>query len=137
MTTKRPVYHASDFWMRLEEAIGDQFETFNQNTVAKHLRIQASAVHLWYRGLGQPKLKQALKLARDGGVCVEWLLDGTKPKYRISKDPTLRELFEVCEQLDPKGDARKVVLRMAHNELLAQQALERQEAERLQRVKRA
>lgn len=137
MTTKRPIYPASAFWKRLEEAIGSQFESFNQNTLADYLRIQPSAVALWYRGPGLPKLKTAIKLARDGGVSVDWLLSGAKPKYLISKSPVIRELFEICEQLDPQGEALTVLLRQARNELLAQTELQRLEIERQQRIKRA
>lgn len=137
MTTKRPIYSASPFWKRLEEAIGSQFDGFSQNTLAKHLKIQPSAVALWYRGRGLPKLKTAIDLARDGGVCVDWLLSGTKPKYPISRNPVVRELFEICEQLDPQGEALTALLRQARHELLAQTEMERLEMERQQRIKRA
>ncbi len=138
MTTRRPTYTASSFWKRLEEAIGAQFKNgLNQNSLAEHLHIQPSAVALWYRGPGLPKLKTAIKLARDGGVCVDWLLSGAKPKYPISRQPLIRELFEICEQLDPKGEALGVLLRQARNELLAQTEMERIETERQQRIKRA
>lgn len=131
--SRRPRATASAFWSRLEEAIGKQYPDFNTNSLAKDLGIRQSAVYRWYEGPGLPELHRIADFARKGGVCVEWLINGTKPKHPISKDPTLRELFEVCEQLDPKGDGRAQVLRMARNELLAQTELDRQEAERQKR----
>lgn len=131
--SRRPRAPASAFWSRLEEAIGKQYSDFNTNSLAKDLGLRQSAVYRWYDGTALPELHRVADFARKGGVCVEWLINGTKPKHPISKDPTLRELFELCEQIDPTGDGRAQVLRMARNELLAQTELERQEAERQKR----
>lgn len=130
MSRRRPEATASAFWKRLEEAIGKQYPDFNTNSLAADLKIRQSAVYRWYVGPGLPEVHRIAKFARKGGVCVEWLINGTKPKHPISNDPTLRELFEVCEQLDPKGDGRAQVLRTARNELLAQTELQRMEAEK-------
>jgi hypothetical protein len=131
--SRRPRATASPFWLRLDEAIGQQFTDFNTNSLAKYLGIRQSAVYRWYEGPGLPELHRIADFARKGGVCVEWLINGTKPKHPISKDPTLRELFELCEQLDPQADGRQQVLRTARNELLAQTELQRQEAEQRKR----
>lgn len=117
--SRTPTYPASDFWNRLEEAIGKNYESFNANAVAVRLKMSQGTVHRWYRGTGFPELALAIRLARQGGVCVEWLLTGVKPKYPISKDPLLRELFDICEALQPEG--RMSTLKHARGELLQQQ----------------
>lgn len=127
---KRPVLPASDFWRRLEEAIGPQFENFNTNSLAKDLGMSQGTIHYWYLGKYLPELNTAVKLAKRGGVCVEWLISGARPKYPISKNPVLRELFEICEQINPKGEGHQQVLRTARHELMAQKEIERQEDER-------
>lgn len=124
---RRVEYPASEFWVRLEEAIGDHYPEFNPSALARKLRMSQGTIHTWYLGNGLPKLKRALQLAREGGVCVDWLLNGVKPKYAISKSPEIRELVDVCEQLG--ADGLQVILRNARNELLAQRELERQQAE--------
>jgi transcriptional regulator with XRE-family HTH domain len=133
MSTKPTTYDPSPFWVRLEEAIGRFYRPFNANNLAVKLGMRQSAVNRWYIGRGKPSMELALEFARKGGVHVEWLLTGAKPKHPISKDPLLRELFELCEQLDASGDGRQQVLRAARNELLAQTELQRQEAERQKR----
>ncbi len=135
--SKRARVTASAFWVRLEEAIGRFYpQGFNANSLATALDLNYNAVYRWYTGPGLPELHRVAEFARKGGVCIDWLVNGTKPKHPISKSPTLRELFEVCEQLeqlDPKGESSKMVLRTARNELLAQTELLRQETERLKR----
>lgn len=117
--SRTPQYPASDFWRRLEEAIGENYENFNANALADRLDMSQGTIHRWYVGTGLPELKLALRLAKQGGVNVHWLLDGVKPKYPISKDPLLRELFDTCEQLDPARRAQ--VLENARGQLLLQQ----------------
>lgn len=116
--SRTPQYPASAFWSRLEEAIGKNYESFNANALATRLDMSQGTIHRWYLGKGLPELQLAIRLAKQGGVCVEWLLTGTKPKHPISKDPLLRELFEICEELQPDG--RQAVLRNARGELLQQ-----------------
>lgn len=116
--SRTPTYPPSDFWKRLEEAIGKNYENFNANSLATRLKMSQGTVHRWYRGIGFPELELAIRLAKQGGVCVEWLLTGAKPKHPISKDPMLRELFAICEQLQPAG--RMSTLKHARGELLQQ-----------------
>lgn len=116
--SRTPTYPPSEFWKRLEEAIGKNYENFNANALATRLEMSQGTVHRWYRGIGFPELELAIRLARQGGVCVEWLLTGAKPKHPISKDPLLRELFAICEQLQPGG--RMSTLKHARGELLQQ-----------------
>lgn len=118
---KRPSLPASPFWKRLEEALGDKpaWQPFNANYVATRLKKSQGSVHRWYTGQGYPELDQALALAKEGGVCIDWLLNAVKPKYPISKDPTLRRLLEICEDLPKEG--RSAVLRSAEGELLRKQ----------------
>lgn len=118
-TALRP---ASPFWARLEEALGEHpaYRPLNPNSLAKKLGMSQGSVYRWYTGEGKPELDKALKLSKDGGVSVDWLLNNVKPKYPLSKDPALRELLELCERLDPEG--RERILRAARGELLQQQA---------------
>jgi hypothetical protein len=118
---KRPSLPASAFWKRLEEALGDKpsWQPFNANNVAMRLKKSQGSVHRWYTGQGLPELQQALDLAKEGGVCIDWLLNAVKPKYPISKDLTLRKLVEICEDLKTEG--RAAVLRAAEGELLRKQ----------------
>lgn len=115
---KKTEHPPSAFWRRLSEALAgkSRWEPVNANNVANVLRMSQGSVHRWYKGEGLPELTTALDLAKEGGVCVDWLLNNVKPKYPISKDPILRELFETCEDLDEQ--ARKRVLRAARGELL-------------------
>lgn len=80
--------------------------------------MSQGSVYRWYDGTGFPELDKALRLAKDGGVCVDWLLNNVKPKHPISKDPILKELLEICEEMDAEG--RERVLRAARGELLQQ-----------------
>ncbi len=125
---RRAEYPASDFWQRLKEAIGKNYTEFTPSALARELKMSQGTIHSWYLGTGLPKLKRALELARQGSVCVDWLLNGVKPKYPVSKSPEIREIAELCEQLTPDG--LQLVLRNTRNELLAQRELERMEAER-------
>lgn len=111
---------ASAFWKRLEEALGNnpRYMPLNANSLATKLDKSQGTTYRWFDGTGLPELQQALDLAKDGGVCVDWLLNNVKPKYPISKDPILRELFELCEDLESAG--RERVLRAAKGELLQQ-----------------
>jgi hypothetical protein len=117
---KTAVYAPSPFWKRLEEALGEKWSPLNSNSLATKLSMSQGSVHRWYRGHGLPELATALYLAKEGGVCVDWLLNGVKPKHPISRDPVLRELFEICEDL--ADDGRQSVLRTARGELLQKQA---------------
>lgn len=116
---KSAVFTASPFWRRLDEAIGQKWAPFNANSVARRLEMSQGSVYRWFRGEGLPELQTAKDIAKEAGVCIDWLINGVKPKYPISKDPVLRELFEVCEDLDIAG--RERVLRAARGELLQQQ----------------
>lgn len=117
--SRNATFPASPFWRRLEEALGEKWAPLNPNSVATRLGMSQGSVYRWYRGEGLPELSKALDLAKEGGVCVDWLLNNVKPKYPISKDPVLRELFEVCEDLREEGRLR--VLRAARGELLQQE----------------
>jgi hypothetical protein len=118
---KKAIHPASAFWRRLEEALSnhDKWHPINANNVAGQLRMSQGSVYRWFRGEGLPELETALYLAKEAGVCVDWLLNGVKPKHPISRDPVLRELFEVCEELDE--DRRDQILSMAKGSLLLQQ----------------
>lgn len=83
----------------------------SQNGVAKLLGRSHSSVARWYHGEGLPELATCRKLAVKGGVSVDWLLTGRKPKYPISADPMLSRIMEVCIDLDQSGRAE--VLRFA------------------------
>lgn len=112
-------FQPSPFWRRLAEALGDRWAPLNPNSVATKLKMSQGSVYRWYRGEGFPELETALQLAKEGGVCVDWLLNNVKPKYPISRDPVLKELLEICEELHEDGRLR--VLRAARGELLQQQ----------------
>lgn len=116
---KTAVFAPSSFWRRLDDALGEKWAPLNPNSLAKRLDMSQGSVYRWFRGEGMPELDTALQLAKEGGVCVDWLLNNVKPKYPISKDPVLQELFEVCEELYEDGRLR--VLRNAKGELLQQQ----------------
>lgn len=107
----KTVLKPSAFWQRLDEALGEKWAPLNANSLAVRLEMSQGSTHRWYSGVGLPDIKIALELAKSGGVCVQWLLDGTKPKYPISKDPSIRELFDICEGLDEEG--RQFVLKAA------------------------
>jgi hypothetical protein len=121
---------ASPFWARLEEALGRHpaYQPFNANALSKKLSMSQGSVYRWYDGTGYPELETALKLAKDGGVCVDWLLNNVKPKHPISKDPVLKELLEICEEMDTEG--RERVLRAARGELLQQRGESRDDKEK-------
>lgn len=118
---KTAVHQASAFWKRLEEALAErkEWQPVNANHVATRLKMSQGSVYRWYRGVGMPELETALYLAKEAGVCVDWLLNNVKPKYPIAKDPALRELVQMCEELTEEG--RERVLRAARGELLQQQ----------------
>lgn len=124
---KTAVFAPSAFWRRLAEALGEKWQPMNPNSLAKRLGMSQGSVHRWYRGVGLPELQTALELSKEGGVCVDWLLNGVKPKYPISKDPVIRELFEICEELGEEG--RLAVLRAAKGERLQQMAEETSQAQ--------
>lgn len=115
---KTAVFAPSPFWKRLDEALGEKWRPLNSNSLATRLEMSQGSVHRWYRGVGLPELTTALHLAKEGGVCVDWLLNAVKPKHPISRDPILKELFEICEDLHE--DSRLRVLRAARGELLQQ-----------------
>lgn len=117
---KTAMFAPSPFWKRLDEALGEKWSPLNSNSLATRLGMSQGSVHRWYRGAGFPELPTALYLAKEGGVCVDWLLNAVKPKHPISRDPVLRELFEICEDLG--DDGRQAVLRTARGELLQKQA---------------
>lgn len=123
---RRPKQKPSPFWERLAGALGEKFSNetgleLNPNSLAKSswLRMSQGSVRRWFTGEGFPELDTAIELATRGGVCVEWLLTARKPKYPLSKDPVLRALFDVCEDLLPKG--REQVLHAATSELALQE----------------
>ena len=115
---RRPTLRPSDFWLRLEEILNGNpsWGPINPNNLATKLGMSQGSVHRWFTGTGKPEIDTALRFARIGGVHVEWLLDGKKPKFPISKNPALRELLEMCEGLDEEG--LKAVLRSAEGEQL-------------------
>jgi len=107
----------SPFWLRIEEALGDKsaYSPLNTNSIAKKLGLSQGTTYRWFTGEGFPELKLALQMAKDGGVCVDWLLNNVKPKHPISRDPLLRELLETCEDLPP--GSRERILHAAKGEL--------------------
>jgi hypothetical protein len=131
--SKTAIFAPSAFWKRLAEALGEKWHPLNSNSLATRLGMSQGSVHRWYRGSGLPELQTALYLSKEGGVCVDWLLNAVKPKHPISKDPVLRELLEICEDLGEEG--RWAVLRAAKGELLQKQATD--EADSHSRPKRA
>jgi hypothetical protein len=110
----------SAFWQRLTEAWSEQDLPTSQNGVAQKLKMSQGSVGRWFHGEGLPELETCIDIADRGRVCVEWLLTGRLPKYPISRDPVIREIFETCEALDQAG--RTAVLRAARGELLQKQA---------------
>lgn len=110
---------ASSFWLRLEEAVGHKYAPFNPNHLASRLTMSQGTTHRWYTGTGFPEMALAKRFAEEGGVCVDWLLNGTRPKHPISKDPVLRELFEICDQLEPAH--RRAILHAAQGEMALQE----------------
>lgn len=127
----KTILEPSKFWLRLEEALGEKWAPLNPNSVAKRLkssmsttgRMSQGSVHRWFTGHGLPELATALYMSKEAGVCVDWLLNNVKPKYPISNDPVLKELFETCEDLtDPQ--ARDRVLECARGELSKQRELQ-------------
>lgn len=117
--TKKAEMPASAFWIRLTDSLPRDWGQVNPNNLATRLHMSQGSIYRWYTGEGLPETKTALQLAKAGGVCLDWLLNNVKPRYPISKDPILRELFEVCEDLDE--EARLRILRMARGEALQKQ----------------
>lgn len=112
----------SAFWRRISEAWEEQELPTSQNGIAQKLKMSQGSVARWYHGEGLPELETAIDIAERGRVCVDWLLTGRAPKYPLSKDPLIRELFEICDQLTDTG--RRALLRAARGELLQKQAEE-------------
>lgn len=117
--SRTAVFRPSALWNRLEEALGEKWAPLNPNSLAVRLGMSQGSVYRWYRGQSFPEMDTALYLAKEGGVCVDWLLNNVKPKHPIAKDPVLRELLEICEDLHAEGRMR--VLRTARGELMQQQ----------------
>ena len=88
--------------------------------------MSQGSVGRWYHGEGFPEMDTCIELAERGRVCVDWLLTGRLPKYPISRDSAMREIFETCQALD--DDGRTAVLRAARGELLQKQAADIAEA---------
>jgi transcriptional regulator with XRE-family HTH domain len=128
---RRSESEPSPFWRRLAEAWAEQDLPVSQNGIATKMNMSQGSVARWYHGEGLPELDTAIKLAERGRVCVDWLLTGRLPKYPISRDPVLREIFEICLQLEEPG--RTAVLRTARGELLQKQAEELEQAKVRQR----
>jgi hypothetical protein len=110
----------SAFWERLTEAWSEQELPTTQNGVATKLKMSQGSVGRWYHDEGLPELETCIDIAERGRVCVDWLITGRAPKYPISRDPVIREIFEICDALDETG--RTAVLRAARGELLQKQA---------------
>jgi transcriptional regulator with XRE-family HTH domain len=121
----------SPFWRRLAEAWSEQELPTSQNGIAQKLKMSQGSVGRWFHGEGLPELETCIELAERGRVCVDWLITGRSPKYPISRDPLIREIFEICEQLAEPG--RTAVLRAARGELLQKQAEEIEAAKARQR----
>lgn len=117
---RRAESEPSPFWRRLTEAWTEQDLPVSQNGIATKMNMSQGSVGRWFHGEGLPELETAIDLAQRGKVCVDWLLTGRLPKYPISRDPAIREIFEICLQLDETG--RTTVLRAARGELLQKQA---------------
>lgn len=117
---RRPTKLASEFWKRLEDTLGrkTKYQPFNANNLARVLDIKQSVTQQWYAGDAEPELWRVKELAKEAGVCTEWLLNNVKPKYPIHKDAVLRELFDVCEQLNDGWRAH--VLKSAQAALASQ-----------------
>lgn len=123
----------SAFWRRLVEAMREQELPTSQNGIAVMLGMSQGSVGRWYHGEGLPEMTTCRDLALRGEVSVDWLLTGRKPKYPLSKDPLMREIFDLCEDLDESG--RQIVIRAARGELLQKQAADI--ASEKERTKRA
>jgi len=123
----------SAFWRRLTEAMREQDLPISQNGIAVLLDMSQGSVARWFHGEGLPEIATCRDLALRGEVSVDWLLTGRKPKYPLSKDPLMREIFDICEDLDETG--RQIVLRAARGELLQKQAADM--ASEKERTKRA
>jgi hypothetical protein len=83
-----------DFAGRLKEAIADQGGV--------------SGAGKWLRGESLPGMENALLLATELGVCVEWLLTGRGPKKQPSSETV--DLFYMVESLSPRE--RAIIARM-------------------------
>lgn len=108
----------SRFWSRLVEALKERGEPTSQNAVAALLGMSHGSVWRWYHGDGLPTLDTCRDLAIKGGVSLDWLITGRKPKYPISKDPVLTKILQTCEDL--QGPARGRILRIARDEPVRQ-----------------
>jgi hypothetical protein len=92
----------SEFWRRLAEMVGKDFPANNQAAVGKLFSVGQSAVTKWKTGKDTPALPRAIEMAKEYGVCVEWLLTGRGPKHPgDTTDPALTRLLEFWQALSP------------------------------------
>lgn len=92
----------SDFWERLAEMVGPEFPHKNQKAVGKLFGVGQSMITRWKTGKDTPALPRAIEIAKEYGVCVEWLLTGNGPKRPgDAPDPELGRLLEFWDTLTP------------------------------------
>jgi len=74
------------FWMRLQESMADKgLETDNVTVAAALIGKHQTAATKWKKG-GYPSMTNTVALAKELGVCVEWLLTGNGDKRPLESD---------------------------------------------------
>lgn len=96
----------SEFWKRLIAAWADKGLPTSQNGIATKLEMSQGSTRRWFTGEGLPETKVLRELAREGGVTIDWLLDGRLPKSPIGKQTTLGKFLLLWEELDEAGKER-------------------------------
>lgn len=99
----------SEFWKRLTKARLRKTLSMDQGDVAKELGVYQSAVTKWKTGKSLPTLANAIKLATDAEVCVDWLLTGRLPERPgLCVDAELAKLMAIWDALQPET-AKEIV----------------------------
>lgn len=87
------------FWGRVLEALLDMgIDQDQQTAVAKLIKIKQPSVFEWTEG-SLPSMKNAVKLANELGVNVEWLYTGRGSKRPISIGSEAEELWELWRRV--------------------------------------
>lgn len=108
-----------DFWKRLAEAWGAKELPTSQNGVADYFGMRGNgSTGRWYRGDGLPETAKLIKMARVGGVTVDWLLSGNEPRIPVPPGSDLERLLNIWGALSPEN--RPHALRAAEGELARQ-----------------
>ena len=95
-------------WARVREALVDAGLPATQGHVAKMLGIKQPSVSEWNTATGCPKIEHARHLARDLGVCLDWLMNGVEPKRIRPDDPAAQRLWDLWPHLTPFTKGRIV-----------------------------